>query len=95
MATLELQPGQEFDYQGVHFFEEEIDGERRLISQIGDNRREVVAEVDGSVGLIDWLEFENATPPAEVAQTFNGIAALIRHEFPDIHEIEGPDGQPL
>ncbi|HEX5394786.1 MAG TPA: hypothetical protein VFW52_00260 [Candidatus Saccharimonadales bacterium] len=96
MATPELAPGEAYDVDGILIEGDWEDGECSIITTAeGWKTRSVDVDIDEHGAHIDGLEFEQMVPEEEKLLVFRAVAKFIRIAYPEINDIEDPDGNLL
>jgi hypothetical protein len=101
MATVELRPDEEYEFDGVRIHAvQEGDDHLSFVTLDGWKRRRFDLEVDESGGHIDGIDFEREAPPEENLRAFAAIAIFARKKAPEvigqeIITVEDPDGNLL
>jgi hypothetical protein len=101
MATVELGPGEEYEFDGVKIHAV-YDGKEHhtFVTLDGWKTREFDLEVDEAGGHIDGIDYERQAPPEENLRAFAAIAIFARQKAPqvigiEIITVEDPDGNLL
>jgi hypothetical protein len=101
MATVELAPGEEYEFDGVKIHSERNSGENQtFITLDGWKKRGFDLEVDAFGGHIDGIDYECEAPQEENSRAFAAIAKFARQMAPhvigvEIVTVEDPDGNLL
>lgn len=92
MATPELAPGEEYDFDDVHIWGVWDSGECRTYMSHRENVREFVLEVEKDGRHLDFLQYLDHIPIDEREIAFSAIHRFGLKKYPDLITTEDPDG---